>query len=209
MESESRPVAEYGVEPVAAPSAEPGLEPMAEPLPVAPVIPKKPVRRGGSTALNALLGLAVIVAVGGLAFAAGRLTAPAAAATNTGFPAGTQPFTGGPLASGAPGGFRGVGLTGAIAGTVTAVTPTEITLTTDEGTEIHIPVDRSTKYHEQADASADDVTVGSDVLVQLADGGGTGGPRGPIRAPGASPAPGATPVPVTLGTASDVTVTPR
>jgi len=38
-------------------------------------------KKSSSRLLNVVLGLAVVVAIGGVAFAAGRLTAPAAAAT--------------------------------------------------------------------------------------------------------------------------------
>ena len=107
---------------------------MSSPL-AAIVAPKR-----GTSALNLLLGLGLVVAIGGVAFASGRLTAPAAAAagngTGTGFGRGGNGTGFTPGASGAPGGagFGGGGVFGAggavtIQGTVQAVTPTSISLT--------------------------------------------------------------------------------
>jgi hypothetical protein len=168
------------------------------PEPFVAVTPKK----SSSTLLNVVLGLAVVVAIGGVAFAAGRLTAPAAAAN--GFtPGGGNGFANGPRPSGAPGNLRGAGFDGgALRGTVTAVTPTSITLTLSSGTTIQIPTDSSTAYHQQAAATSTDVAVGSTVLVELKDQGGAPVTTGP----GASLAPGATPGTPTVGAATDVTV---
>jgi hypothetical protein len=162
-----------------------------------------PKKKSSSTLLNVVLGLAVVVAIGGVAFAAGRLTAPAASAANT-FTAGAgNGFGNGPRASGAPGNFRGAGFgAGALRGTVTAVTPTAITLTLSSGGTIEIPLDSSTAYHQQAAATSTDVAVGSTVLVELKDQGGA--PT--VVGPNASLAPGASPGPITVGTATDVTV---
>jgi hypothetical protein len=185
-----------------------------------PVVAVKP-KGSGSKLLNVVLGLAVVVAIGGVAFAAGRLTAPASAATNAaggiGFGAGAGAgagFGNGPRASGAPGNFRGgaagfgAGFGGAgLRGTVTAVTSTGITLTVGQ-TTLDVPTDASTTYHNQAAGAPADVTVGSTVLVELGAGagGGAGGVRGGGFGAGASPAPGASPGTFTLGPATDVTV---
>jgi hypothetical protein len=176
---------------------------------VVPVVVARRSTAGGL--VNVLLGVALVVAVGGVAFAAGRATAPAAAATNgRGFNGNGQAFGGGglgPNASGAPGrgGFGGAfaagGLT--IEGTVTAVTADSITLQLTSGQSITIPTDSQTTYHTRAAAKASDVATGSTVLVQLSGGRGTTGGGGLDGGPAASGAPGRTPA-----SASSVTVVP-
>jgi hypothetical protein len=186
------PQSGYSVEPTPVP---PGT--VASPL--APLIVEK---RRGSPALTLLLGFALVVAVGGVAFAAGRLTAPAsAAATGTGTRGG---FGGGngfaPGASGAPGGgFAGGGGLGGgalvtVQGTVQAITPTSISLTLPSGAVVQIPLESATTYHGRTDATAADVKPGSQVQVELTGGaggfGGRGGQGGGQGAPNASaPAP--------------------
>ena len=145
-----------------------------------------------------------------MAFAAGRATAPAAAATNgRGFNGNGQAFGGGglaPNASGAPGrgGFGGAfaagGLT--IEGTVTAVTTDSITLQLTSGQSITIPTDSQTTYHTRAAAKPSDVATGSTVQVQLSGRGFTGG-GGQDGGPTASGAPNRTPA-----SASSITVVP-
>ena len=181
---------------------------MPEPVPVpAPVV--KPVKRQGRSG-SVLLAVAGLVAVAGIAFAAGRLTAPAAAAGSTGTNGGGR-FGGFPGGSFAPGGFRGGG-TGAgnfagglggiqLKGQVTAVSQTSITIKLENGTDVTVPLDTSTTYHQATAGSASDVTVGSTVTVQP----GTAG-----FGPGASPGPQASGAPgfgqITFGPATDVTV---
>jgi len=182
------------------------------PYTMSPVVATPP-RRRGATVVNVLLGLALVVAIGGIAFAAGRVTAPAAATTTTTGGGGFGGFRG-PNASGAPGAFRGGGFgalggAAALKGTVTAVTPTTITLTVGQAT-IDVTTDGSTTYHQQAAGASSDVQVGSTVLVQTNGQGGFGGgafPRGSFQ-PGASFAPrglgnGGT---INAGTATDITV---
>jgi hypothetical protein len=191
----------------------PGVDPFDRPLqqPIAPVpVPAAPVsRRGGSGMfVNAILAIALVVAVGGVAFAVGRATAPAATATGrTGFGANGQGFPGGPNASGAPGGFNGGFGAGGISiqGTVTAVSADSITLQIAGGQSLTIPLNASTTYATRTPATAAAVTSGSTVIVQLeggrgAFGNGNGGQGG---GPNASGAPGRT-----LGPASNVTVVP-
>jgi hypothetical protein len=158
--------------------------------------------------VNAILAIALVVAVGGVAFAVGRATAPAATATGrTGFGANGQGFPGGPNASGAPGGFNGGFGAGGISiqGTVTAVSADSITLQIAGGQSLTIPLNASTTYATRTPATAAAVTSGSTVIVQLeggrgAFGNGNGGQGG---GPNASGAPGRT-----LGPASNVTVVP-
>ena len=198
--------------PFASPDAAPGTSPLASPAP--PVEPVRTVavrsRRGGSgMLLNALLGVALVVAVGGVAFAAGRATAPAsaAAAGRTGNGQGGGFFA--PGASGAPGGRGGFGggFGGAVSvqGTVEAIDGSSITIKTAAGTTVTLGLNGDTSYHKQAAATAADVTTGSTVIVQLEGRGPGNGQRGPSTsgAPSASGAPADG-----FGTAGSVTVVP-
>jgi hypothetical protein len=182
------------------------MPPAAVSSPLAPLIVEK---RRGSSALTLLLGVALVVAVGGVAFAAGRLTAPATAASTTGLGRGGNGtgFGGAGAAPGASGGTgAGAGGLGAAAeisvqGTVQSVSPTEISLTLPTGATIQIPVDSTTKYHGQSAATASDVKAGSQVLIQVGGGfgglggfggrGGQGGPNASAPAPVGSPGNGA------------------
>jgi hypothetical protein len=174
---------------------------------VRPVV-TAPRRSSSGRWLNVLLGVAAAIAIGGVAFAVGRSTAPATAA------AGGPRFGNGPVLQGGsfdpnasfvpgrggngPGFLTSGGLT--IEGTVTSVTGDTLTITTADGRTMEVSLGADTEYHQQAAGSASDVTTGSKVSVQLdlagrgqgANGGqgGTGGANGPT------------------GTASDVTVIP-
>jgi hypothetical protein len=171
------------------------------PAPVAAATPTPPAARksgSGGRALNLLLGLAAVVAIGGVAFAAGRNTAPVSAATGGNFGG----AAGVPRGSGAPGlGGRGgagglgggAGLT--LSGTVQSVTGDTLTITTTAGQTITVTTGASTTYNTQAAGSASDVQTGKKVQVQLEGG-------GQIR-PGASAAPSGP-----VGTAGSVTVVP-
>jgi hypothetical protein len=163
----------------------------------------------------------VAVAIGGVAFAAGRLTAPVAAAvTGANGQAGTGQGNGRfgngafPGASGAPGnGFGrggGLGAGGAagvtIEGTVTEVTADHLSIQLASGATVQIPISSTTTYHRQSDATSSDVKSGTSVLVRVQGrfGGGNGGAAGsptPSSSSAASGAPGGF-----FGTASDVTV---
>ena len=199
-------------DPFVDPSAPAPVSISPEPAPVpAPTV--RPVKRQGKGG-TVLLAVAGLVAIAGIAFAAGRLTAPpAAAAGNTGTTNGGGRFGGFPGGSFAPGGgFRngggGAGAFGgaiAIHGQVTAVTPTSITVQiasgTSAGTDVTIPLNSQTTFHQATAGSASDVTVGSTVVVQ---------PGTTNFAPGASPNPQASGAPgfgqITFGPATDVTV---
>jgi hypothetical protein len=164
--------------------------------------------------VNALLGVALVVAVGGVAFAAGRATAPASAAaagrTGTAFNGG-GPGGGfvAPGASGAPGrgGFGGGGFGGAVTvqGTVEAIDGSSITIKTAAGNIVTLSLNGDTSYHTQAPATAADVRTGSTVIVQL-EGRGRGNSQG---GPNASGAPSASGAPAAgFGAAGSVTVVP-
>jgi hypothetical protein len=167
----------------------------------------RPRRSGAGMLVNVLLGAALVVAVGGVAFAAGRATAPAAAsaAGRTGF--GQGGAGAGPGASGAPargGGFGGAGGAGgavSIQGTVEAIDGSSMTIKLPSGTTVTIGLNGATTYHSQAPATASDVSSGSTVIVQLAGRGGPAASGAPAPAASGAPAGG-------LGTAGSVTVVP-
>jgi hypothetical protein len=201
----------------------PFLSAPTEPAPVysVPVAPVRPQKRS-STALNVLLALGLVVAVGGIAFAAGRLTAPASAATTGNGGNGGNGFGRNPNASFPPGGFVGRGGAGALAleGTVTAVDASGMTIQLTSGQSITVGTTSSTTYQKADTGTATDAAVGSNVLVQLDPttggfgfGGGNGGGNGNGgfgRGPNASANPGASPAanasPRALGDAKTVIV---
>jgi hypothetical protein len=157
----------------------------------------------GMSWINVALGIALAVAIGGVAFAAGRMTAPQTAAANGnpngGFRGqfGNGYFPGGGYFGGGNGG-GGLGRLGgggaSVQGTVTAVTPTSITLTTAGGQTVTIALGSSTTYHQQSSATSADVKTGGTVIVRIGFGGGQAG------GPTASGAPRLS--------ASDITVVP-
>ena len=214
--------------------AVPAFEPAPSPVPAAtatagPAVapapaPVKP-RKSGVSILNVALGVAVLVATAGVAFAVGRTTAPAAASSQTAIevPGGGRFFTnGGPNASfepndvqGGPGngvGRIGLGAAPTVEGTVDSITADSITIKTADGNTITIGLDSSTTYHQQADATASDVQPGKTVKVQLAGGfrpgangngngngnGNNGNGNGNGNGSGS----------ISLGSAGDVTVVP-
>jgi hypothetical protein len=177
------------------------------PQPVVPSAPALQVPKRSSSGgwLNVILVFAVVVAVGGVAFAIGRNTAPVAAASARGNGLfGNGNFARGsfePGASGAPGGGFLGGLRGDggfnLSGTVQSVTGDTLTITTANGQTLEFTLGADTTYSTKAPATAGDIKTGSKVEVQLQL--GAGGFR-----PNASAAPSAGPV----GTAGSVTVVP-
>jgi len=185
--------------PPGAASVRPGAAPVTPGvLPLASVIAKPASSSGRGTSL--LLLLAGAIAIGGLAFAGGRLTAPAATTTGR---SGTGQLPGGQLPGGQGFAGRGDGFGGGISlsGTVSAVSADAITVELASGTSITIPLDDKTAYHAATAATAGDVTVGSQVRVT--PGGRTANPGASLD-PNASPGPGAGGV--SFGAATDVTV---
>jgi hypothetical protein len=161
-----------------------------------PVVPVAPRRRSGGI-LNLLLIGAAILAIGGVAFAVGRSTAPASPVGRFGgglANGGTGVRPGGSFAPGA-GGQGGFGLGGSIAldGTVTAMDAGSLTLTLGNGQQVTVKLDTTTAYRQATAATPTDVEVGDSVSVNVAGGGRGAGGAG-----------GATPPDLT---ASDVTVT--
>ncbi len=182
----------------------PGTAPAAPTSAGTPPAPlAKPPAKGSGRATNILLAVAALVAVAGLAFAGGRVTAPAAASGFPGargaFPAGSfdpnQEFPAGsfdPNRAGQAGGFGQGGLGGdralTIAGTVKSLDGSTLVLTAADGTEVTIDVSGST-YHAESAASASDVTSGSSVSVTVTGFGGFRGPNASADPNGGSTAP--------------------
>ena len=136
--------------------------------PAVTTAPAKAARKGGVSILNVALGVAVLVATAGVAFAVGRTTAPAAASSETAItaPGGGRFFVNGEpqrqLRSqrrpGRPGngngnGRFGLGAAPTIEGTVDSITADAITIRTADGNTITIGLDSSTTYHQQAAAT--------------------------------------------------------
>jgi hypothetical protein len=179
--------------------------------PVVPVTPVAPVTRPGRPArasarfVNLALGAAFVVAVGGVAFAAGRGTAPAATTGGGLFPAGLGPNASFTPGGGLGGGLGGRGLLGSgglsLEGTVVGIDGDALQIETESGQTIELTIDGETEYHRQADAGAADLSAGSTVIVRI-DTGARGGLGGGAAA-GASGAPG-----LQAGTATDVTIVP-
>ncbi len=175
-----------------------------------------PTASGGSSRargwIDIALAVAAVVAVAGIAFAIGRITAPTTAtvAANGGqFPGGqffqgqgqgNRGFGNGGLPGGQGNTLPGAGLLrqGAIRGEVVEITSDHITLKLASGLQVTIPLDSSTTYHQQASATSGDVKSGTQVLVELA-------PRGTAANPSASPGT-TTGGPRIGGTASDITI---
>jgi len=197
---------------------------MAPIQPVQPVVPPaKPKPSSSGRWLNVLLGVALVFAIGGVAFAIGRTTAPAAATTggrgnfNGGFVGGGNGPTGSFVPGGNGGGFfGGRGAAGlSISGTVTSVDGDKLTITTDNGQTVTLTTADTTTYHTQAPASASDVNSGDKVSVKVniagrANGGtgnggtGNGGTGNGGTGNGGNGNGGAG----LTGTASDVTIIP-
>ena len=149
----------------------------SQPTPTTPVAPVGPVvvasrpRQGGKW-LNVLLALAFAVALGGVAFAVGRSTAPVAAAIGRGNGgAGFAP--GGSFVPGANGQGRGGFLGGGgltVSGTVESFASGKLTVKLASGETATFTLDTSTTYHSATPASATDVAVGDKVDVGLTGG---------------------------------------
>ena len=152
------------------------MEP-APPTPTTPVALVGPVvvasrpRQSGRW-LNVLLALAFAVALGGVAFAVGRSTAPAAAATGRGN-GGAGFVPGGSFVPGANGQGRG-GLVGGgaltVSGTVESIANGKLTVKLASGDTVSFTLDGSTTYRSATSASATDVAVGDKVDVGVTGG---------------------------------------
>jgi hypothetical protein len=128
-----------------------------------------PGARRGMSAGTLAFGAAIVIAATGLGFAGGRLTAPTATAArgnfNGNFAGGNVP--GGsfnPNAGGGRGGF-GFGGSFSVAGQVTAVSGSSVTIQTAGGQTVTLTVPSTVAYHTQAPGSASDVAVGANVQI--------------------------------------------
>jgi hypothetical protein len=142
-----------------------------------PKFAERPVRKAPpkqDRTTMVLLLIAAFVAVGGVGFAVGHLTAPSAAAAAN--PSGRIGF-GRNFASLAPGqtfptgefggrGGLGVG-SGGVTGTVQSVDGSTMTIQLANGTTVTIDLTGSTTYHGETSAASTDVKVGSSVTVQI------------------------------------------
>ena len=182
-------------------------------IPSGPIVNLKP--RPSIGAQTILTALAALVAVGGVAFAVGRLTAPSAAASNGQTQTGTGLGAGNGFRNGngngnafGQGNGNGLGQGGlgrfgggvALEGQVTAVSDSSLTIQLPSGQTIDVPISSSTTYHRQAAAASGDVATGSQVQVRLGGPTASGAPAS--SAPSGSPGTG----PRFGGTASDVTI---
>ena len=146
----------------------------------APLTPTMTTRKNRASAGTALLLVGALVAIGGVAFAVGRVTAPAAAAP-TGLGAGAGRGNGAENGFGGPGGFGGGGGFGgrgagglSVTGTVVSIDATSIQIKLADGTTETLNLGSSVTYRDSTAGSASDVAPGATVQVSLALGGGTG-----------------------------------
>jgi hypothetical protein len=170
--------------------------------------PARPARR--SSSVTALLLISAMVALGGVAFAVGRVTSTGQSGTGQttnnvanglGGQNGAPGF--GPNASGAPnfdlagrdGGFTG---TATVTGTVVSVTSSSITVQLADGQTVTVATGSSTTYHAQTAATSNDVTAGASVTIKTST-----GPTAGSAAASASPSTTST------RTATDVTITAK
>ena len=141
--------------------------------PVAPVVTVPNRARSGGI-LNMLLIGALAIAIGGVAFAIGRSTAPVSTFPPAGAITGGGPIgrTDGSFApgGGGPGGFA-LGGQIALDGTVTSIDADSLTLTLRNGEEMTFTLDAATTYREATDAAAAEVAVGDEVSVTVAGAG--------------------------------------
>jgi hypothetical protein len=161
-------------QPPAQSEAQPLVPTSSQPEPAAARPGGSPSR--GARWVNVALAIAVAIAIGGVGFAAGRLTSPASAtgaANGGGRVFGNGNFPGGPFPSGIGGGNDGVGRaifgTGgaSIEGTVESISGNTLTLKLANGSTIQVSLSDATTYHAQAAASAADVKTGATVMVRI------------------------------------------
>ncbi len=134
----------------------------------------RPAARKQDRSTIILLGVAAMIAIGGIGFAAGRFTAPASASTGNGFDSSRfrafaslapgQTFNPGQF--GGFGGGRNGGLA-SISGTVQSIGPDSMTVKLANGSTVTIALTGGTTYHSQTAASAGDVQAGTTVTVQI------------------------------------------
>ncbi|HEX7497355.1 MAG TPA: hypothetical protein VF344_02675 [Candidatus Limnocylindrales bacterium] len=144
----------------------------------------QPPKRQDRTTM-ALLLVAAFVAVGGIGFAVGHLTAGSSTSNNTALGAGNgrgngggnggfvrpslapgQTFDAGQFGGGI-GRNGGVGAGGSVTGTVASVNGTTMTITLANGTTVTIDLSSTTTYHNATAATSADVKTGSTVTIEI------------------------------------------
>ena len=149
----------------------------------APLVATMTPRKNRASAGTALLLVGALVAIGGVAFAVGRVTAPAAA-TTTGLGAAGRGTGGeGGFGAGGAGGFGGAGGVGgagrnggalSVTGTVVSIDATTIQIKLANGTTTTLTLGSNTTYRDSTSGSAADVVPGATVQVALGVVTGTG-----------------------------------
>ena len=140
---------------------------------------KAKVRPAGQDRLTmGLLLAAALIAVGGIGFALGHVTAPSTVAGTVPNASGRgglafrslapgQTFNPGAFGGGIPGAGGLGSVAGGVAGTVQSITPTSMTVLLSSGQSVTIDLTGSTTYHGETSASAGQVQVGTSVSVQI------------------------------------------
>ncbi len=135
----------------------------------------RPAKQDRTTMI--LLFIAALVAVGGIGFALGHLTAPSANAAAPTFGRGGfgrhfpslapgQTFNPADVGGGLGRGGLG-GLAGGVSGTVQSIDGSTMTVQLSNGTSVTVDLSGNTTYHGTTPATADQVKVGSSVTVQI------------------------------------------
>jgi hypothetical protein len=139
------------------------------PLKASPKPAKQPAKSDRTTI--ALVLVAALVAVGGIGFAIGHVTAPSAVAANA---AGRAAFARPSLAPGQtfnPSTVAGRGglasVAGGISGTVQSINGTTMTVQEANGTVVTVDLSGTTTYHGETSASSSAIQVGTGVTVQI------------------------------------------
>jgi hypothetical protein len=154
--------------------------PVRTPRPARQAPPIKPARQAkGDRTTIALLFVAALVAVGGIGFAVGHVTANSATPTNALANRGGGGFGRGAFGSLAPGqtfdasqfgggaGFGRGAVGGSVTGTVQSINGTTMTVMLSTGTTVTIDLATGTTYHNETAGSSSDVKTGSTVLVEI------------------------------------------
>ena len=156
-------------------------EPPVSPVPSPPAVQKS---KGADRSTIALLMVAALIAVGGVGFALGHVTAPTSAASVNARPSG---LGGRDFASLAPGqtfnpAQFGAGRTAgsaSVSGTVTSFDGTTLVIAEANGASVSIDVAGTTTYHTQTSATPSQVVAGASVTVQIATGASASGAPNP------------------------------
>ena len=166
--------------PVSPPPAPPAFAPPPASFAPAPLVATTKPRNRASLG-TALLLVGALVAIGGVAFAVGRVTAPTATAATNGLGAGRGTGTGGTGfgagGTGGAGAFGGAGRNGSglsVTGTVVAIDANTIQLKLTTGATMTLNLGTSVTYRDSTVGSASDVAPGATVELGLSLGAGTG-----------------------------------